>query len=412
MRNFPICKVPITKQVCAVFLWLMAPCSLVAGPNFRVIHAFGQPGDGQGPTASVVFDTIGNIYGTTVGAGAYNAGVVYELIPGAGGQWNEVILYAFGQSATDGSAPQGEVLVTKGGPVYGKASGGGSFGRGTLFELQNSAHGWIETILHEFDINDLSGRGANVVQDASGNLYSGAGGTAEFVPGASAWTDIPICLTGGCVGTTISSRISRTNRGTIYGASGGGGPYLVGTVYEVVPTGNGWQEHDLYDFGAFPQDGQIPSEGPLAVDEQGNLYGITGQGGDHECVDVGCGTVYKLTRNTGSNADGPWKETILYNFKRIPAMGIQPSGNLVRDKGGNLYGVMGAGGAACGCGTVYRLSPTQTGEWNYQVIHTFVGTDGILPNANLTFGADGNLYGTTLGGGPYGGGVVFEISRQ
>jgi uncharacterized repeat protein (TIGR03803 family) len=101
---------------------------------------------------------------------------------------------------------------------------------------------------------------------------------------------------------------------------------------------------------------------------------------------------------------------VLYSFQ-YNATGFGPAGGVVRDEAGNLYGTTIDGGSAqCSCGVVYELSPGANDQWTYTLLHTFTGYDGAEPDANLTFDGQGNLYGTTAAGGPYGGGVVFEIT--
>ena len=93
------------------------------------------------------------------------------------------------------------------------------------------------------------------------------------------------------------------------------------------------------------------------------------------------------------------------------AGGNGPSGLVARDKAGNLYGTAGEGGdPVCGCGTVYKLSPRAHGQWKYTALHTFVAATGGLPEGGVILDGKGNLYGTTLGGGANGGGVVFEVT--
>jgi hypothetical protein len=105
--------------------------------------------------------------------------------------------------------------------------------------------------------------------------------------------------------------------------------------------------------------------------------------------------------------------------------GANPTGNLVRDSVGNLYGVTtsggGEGGTNCsdnyGCGTVFKLALNSSGHWIQTVLHRFRGIDGMWPNSVIV-GPDGNLYGTTTVGGGLGGttcerntgcGVVFKL---
>ncbi len=105
--------------------------------------------------------------------------------------------------------------------------------------------------------------------------------------------------------------------------------------------------------------------------------------------------------------------TTLYSFSG-KSDGAEPSSGLVADASGNLYGVTFYGGSCSrseGCGTVFELSPNGSGGWSENVIHTFAGgSDGELPVGNLIFDANGNLYGTTSGGGPYNQGTAFELS--
>ena len=123
--------------------------------------------------------------------------------------------------------------------------------------------------------------------------------------------------------------------------------------------------------------------------------------------------MFKLTPTVG----GAWTETVLYNFGN-GTDGYAPSGGLIRDAAGNLYGTTEFGGTNhCfigqdrGCGTVFELTPTAGGEWTETVLHNFgSGTDGFTPVAGLIFDAAGNLYGTTGDGGNYGYGTVFELT--
>ncbi len=140
-------------------------------------------------------------------------------------------------------------------------------------------------------------------------------------------------------------------------------------------------------------------EGNLILDAAGSLYGTTYNGGGH-----GLGTVYKLK----PNPDGTyWTVSILHSF--IGTDGANPYG-VIFDASGNLYSTTNAGGAYGG-GTVFELSPTASGDWTEKILGNFgSGEDGANPTVGLIFDASGNLYGTTNGGGAYGGGTVFELS--
>jgi uncharacterized repeat protein (TIGR03803 family) len=153
-------------------------------------------------------------------------------------------------------------------------------------------------------------------------------------------------------------------------------------------------------------DGHYPT-GSLLADKAGNLYGTTVEGGNRklcgENYPIGCGTVFELTPPT--QPGGAWLETVLYRFQE-GSDGHFPNGNLVADKDGNLYGTTGGGGVADN-GTVFELErpSSPNGTWTYQVLYDFQGVpggggegDGTFP-MSVVFDAAGNLYGTTVGGG-------------
>jgi uncharacterized repeat protein (TIGR03803 family) len=187
-----------------------------------------------------------------------------------------------------------------------------------------------------------------------------------------------------------------TTHGGNLGRCGGG----CGTVYELSPTANGdWEEHVLHRFGGV-YDGAFPEDESLVVDKTGAVYGTTDVGGRR-----GYGTVFKLSRKAGR-----WKETILHNFANDTG-GSNPAAGVVMDKSGNLYGTtVGGGDPNCGCGVMYKLAPRPHGKWKYAVLHTFVGSDGAEPAANLILDSKGNLYGTAQLGGSGHNGVAFELT--
>jgi uncharacterized repeat protein (TIGR03803 family) len=163
----------------------------------------------------------------------------------------------------------------------------------------------------------------------------------------------------------------------------------------------------LWNFGG-AGDGATP-KGKLVFDRAGNLYGTTPYGGMTNCVET-CGTVYELS----PTADG-LSETVLYKFCSQPkcADGEAPFAGLIWDPAGNLYGTTIEGGPYGG-GTVFKLAPPsqQGGAWTESVLWGFIpnGAGGANPIGRLAWDSSGNLYGTTDGGGAANVGTVFELS--
>lgn len=133
-----------------------------------------------------------------------------------------------------------------------------------------------------------------------------------------------------------------------------------------------------------------------------------------------CATLFAvaLFAANGAFAQGPHERTI-YNFQGDNGTapdGKNPQGGLIADANGNLYGTTNGGGTSttCPCGTVFQLSPPATagGAWTETLLHSFSGgaSDGGNPQGTLLMDRSGNLYGTTSTGGPSNFGTVFELS--
>jgi uncharacterized repeat protein (TIGR03803 family) len=336
----------------AVFSALLVAAVLPAHAQTEtVLYSFsGTPSDGAIPYSTPVFDGR-NLYGTTVEGGAYGYGTVFKLEPSG----TETILHSFDFNGSDGYAPYASLVLGEKGILSGTTELGGAHGEGTVFELTPTKDGWIETILHSFALNGTDGAApfASLIRDKEGNLY----------------------------GTTYE-----------------GGDYNSGTVFELALSGT---ETILHSFDFNGSDGYYPNAS-LVLGGKGNLYGTTTYGGPYGCAEDGCGTVFELTPSGG--------ETILHSFG-ASGDGSGPYGRLVRDEKGNLYGTTSEGGAYTYYGTVFELTLSH-GKWTETILHSFEsdGTDGIEPAQDLVFDKNGNLYGTTDGGGDYNYGTVFELS--
>ena len=144
-------------------------------------------------------------------------------------------------------------------------------------------------------------------------------------------------------------------------------------------------------------------QGSLIVDSVGDLFGVTQNGGA-----AGLGIVFELAHQSS----GAWMEKVVHTFRHDGNDGNYPNG-ITHDSSGNLYGTTSAGGAH-NWGTVFEISPQAGGGWGEKVLYNFNsnGTDGNVPAASVTFGADGSLYGTTGQGGLYNYGTVFQLTSS
>jgi uncharacterized repeat protein (TIGR03803 family) len=359
-----------------------------------VLHSFIET-DGSLPNSGVVLDS-GNLYGTTScggtggGCGGSSGGVVYKL-DAAG---HETVLYNFTGGA-DGSAPIGGVVLDSSGSIYGTTEFGGSApgtaGLGVVYKVGMAGQ---ETVLYTFPGGAHGGHPvANLILDTAGNFYGttiGGSGSAAviFKLDPSGLQTVLHVFTGGADGGIPSAGVIRDPAGNLFGTTGGGGTAGQGVVYKLAPSG---EETVLYSFPG-KTDGVGPRAG-VVLDSAGNLYGTTASGGNKGALG---GTAYKV--------DAAGKYTLLYEFSGYEN-GSSPYAGLVLDSEGNLYGTTNSGGANVNGGAVYKLDPAG----NETVLHSFTieAADGSNPFAGVTLDSTGNLYGTAFQSGNEG---CFEYS--
>ena len=333
---------PLANHGVALFLafslFLIALAPGAQGQTLNILYDFHGGLDGSQPTSTLVMDTQGNLYGTAQTAGASGAGTVFEVAPSGA----ETVLYAF-TGGKDGDTPYAGVVFDTQGNLYGTTLYGGSTacgatGCGVVFKVTPAGQ---ESVVYAF-----------------------AGGSDGFYPR----------------GTLIID-----SQGNLYGTTQyGGAPGSFGTVFKISPSG---AETVLYRFGGYPSDGAFPFAG-VTLDAQGNLYGTTEAGGKY-----GVGTVFELA-SAGA-------ETILHTFSG--GADAYPWAAVSRDNRGNLYGT-----ATGNFGEVFALSPAG----KETIVYTFTGgADGGFPLAGLLRDSHGNFYSTTSQGGTFNDGTIFKLAR-
>ena len=224
-------------------------------------------------------------------------------------------------------------------------------------------------------------------------------------------------FTGGQDGGSPFTGLTMDRAGNLYGTTMIGGITGVncpsntcGTVFKLARHGSGWIFNPLYSF-AGGNDGANPYAG-VVFGPNGSLYGTTPYGGGDGCgFGSGCGTVFNLKPSATAckTALCYWTETLLYGFTGGSDGAAPAFGNLIFDSVGHLYGTTLMGGDY-GAGTVFELTPSGSG-WTETTLYSFTGgSDGGYPWAGLTLDNAGNLYGTTELGGTYDGGTVFQLT--
>jgi uncharacterized repeat protein (TIGR03803 family) len=273
-----------------------------------VLYAFqGAPTDGQGPGGPLLFDAQGNLYGTTFYGGpglcvSIGCGVIFQLSPTTSGPWSETLLYIF-KGLGDGGIPSGPLSVDANGNLFGTTTvDGASNDGGTIFELSPSAGTWTFSTLFSFDGRVSSETGLNpdggVILDDAGNLY----------------------------GTTVCGGFAVRPKTFSPCAAG------FGTVFELSQgIGGVWTEQVLVRFHTVKQEA-FPDTS-LIRDQAGNLYGTTFYGGD--LTGIGGGTVYEVVPNGDGTWS---ERVLSRFLGTTLNGGVTPYSGVIRDASGNLYG--------------------------------------------------------------------------
>jgi len=364
--------------------------------TYTVLYTFSGPCGGGFAVGGITLDQASRIFGTTAYGGVHDGGAVYRLAHEGQG-WICYAVYSFGYQDQDGSNPYSGVVFGPDGLIYGTTSDYGAHGYGTVFRLQPRPHAcagamcpWNETILYNFTGGADGGYPGygKLVFDQAGNICgtTNSGGIRDsgvvfkLTPSGSGWSESVIWDFANGGGYSPVSGVIFDSAGILYGTT-------PSTVYELSPTQSGWTETTLST--------TVGGAGGLTWDAHGNLYGMTGDGGQ-----VGDASVYKLTPQQGG-----WTSSVLYDFGQ---QYIAPAAAPTFDAQGNLYGPLPTYPATDGL--IFKLTPSGD-QWIYSPYYEwFGGSGGGGPIGAVVFDANGNMYGTTAGVGIGGGSALWEIT--
>ena len=254
----------------------------------------------------------------------------------------------------------------------------------------------------------------DLLADAAGNLFGtteGGGGNGffgtvfEIARTGSGYASTPTTLArfNGTDGDSLLAGVIADAAGNLFGTTAGGGANGFGTVFEIAKTAGGYASTPTTLVSFNGSNGRNPT-GSLLVDAAGNLFGTTTAGGAGGVN--GSGTVFEIAKTSSGYASTP---TTLVSFNGTNPRG--PEAGLIADAAGNLFGTTIDGGAY-NVGTVFEIAKTGGGYASAPTtLVSFNTTDGWEPFGGLIADAAGDLFGTATGGGAYGDGTVFEIAK-
>jgi uncharacterized repeat protein (TIGR03803 family) len=362
--------------------------------------------DGASPGyGSLLMDANGNLFGTTLSGGTNGGGTVFELVNTGSGYTYQTLAAFDGASTSSGNSPFAGLTMDSSGNLFGVTEGGGSAGSGTVFELVNTGSGYSQPLtLATFTGPNGADPTGTLVADANGNLFgttqsgglNGQGAVFEMVHSASGYSQPQVVYSFNVNdGAAPTGPLIADANGDLFGTTAQGGPGGQGTVFELTPGASGYTLHTLETFDG--SNGSYLYAG-LTADAQGDLFGTTYSGGANSS-----GTVFELV-HSGSG----------YTFETIANLDYNVTGGYVIggvtvDAQGDVYGTTEAGGAN-GFGTVFELVHGALGYSLPVELYSFGGADGAMPEAGLLLDANGNLLGTTSGGGAANMGTVFELN--
>ncbi|MBD5657581.1 MAG: hypothetical protein IAI50_20730, partial [Candidatus Eremiobacteraeota bacterium] len=377
-------------------------------PTTTILYSFTGNSDCGEPFATLTPGPNGVFYGFTSGGwahcsnGALGGGVMFAMTPSEG-TYVFSIVHTFAGNGDD--VPSAPLTIGAAGAYYAL---GNNDDCDDLEKLTPSGNGFKTTVAYTFSCADGYGYNPGMSIDTSGTIYGtndnggphGAGIAYRLTPSGSTYVETVLHAFGSTgdgayPDTTLTAGPNRT----FYGTTAFGGKFGKGIAFEISSSG---AYRKLYDFGASRNGGTFPI-GNLLIDNSGNLYGETSEGGKSCPKSQGCGTAYRLTRRGDAYA-----ETTLHSFYahgRLTAPGLSGAG-LTAEPDGELVGIF-AGEQDRAWG-VFALKPSGSG---YDVDSTALGNSFSFINGPLVAtGKPGQYIGTTFYGGANGIGCVFSVT--
>lgn len=393
----------------ALILGLLFVCaSTTYAQTFSQIHSFCMDlnangcSDGSIPESSLAEGSDGNFYGTTSDGGAQSHGTIFKSF---------VTLYSFcSQPACSDGSGGGSVIEGGDGNLYGITPlGGNAQNAGTVFKITPSGK---LTTLYSFcskaSCSDGAGPVNGLIEGSDGNYYgvtagggaNGLGTIFKISPTGTLSTLYSFCSQTKCADGSSPVSLIEGSDDNLYGTTASGGnEQNAGTVFKLSITGL----TTLYSFCS--QGGGCPdgSDGVSLIEAaDGNFYGTTSSGGNTQSA----GTFFKITPSGNLST--------LYTFCSQSDVfhcgdGENPVGSLIAGSDGNFYGTTAAGGGGFSGGTAFKITPSGNLTTLFRFCRDMECFDSLEPLAGMIQGSDGNLYGTTSGGGAEDFGVAYEL---
>jgi uncharacterized repeat protein (TIGR03803 family) len=398
--------IPAVRPQTAYVALALAVSLLVVSPTaqaqFKMLYTFSGGTDGGRPEASVIKDAKGNLYGTTFWGGNLSCnsgngcGVVFKLTPAG----KEIVLHSFA-GGQDGAFPSAALLADAQGNLYGTTTAGGAAsgclgsGCGTIFKVDTKG---TETVLYRFTGGTDGGEPSSALTvDSKGNLLgtTSVGGNLSCSPPSGCGVVyaydrvlgkeiVLMSFAGGADGEfPTGERLGLDNNGSVFGTTQKGGDSTCdcGVVFKLTKSK---KEIVLHSFKGGATDGSFPLGG-VTLDTTHNLYGTTALGGAN-----GQGVLFKISV-AGSFS-------VLHSFGTGGTDGTRPYSGVNVCSDGSVLGNTTIGGTM-GFGTIWKVAKNKKETVLYNFDFSFGGG---VPVSGFTWTHDGDgsvSYGTASEGG-------------